>query len=514
MDRNAQMMKNLALFMLFTVLISSFLLGMPKSAFGHECEDCTEIHTDKDVYALGDLVAIELHGRGNYGLRIHDPAKVLRYSEQLSEHIEFTPDECGMHNLVLFDVETLEAEVEHGFLVDCNISPNASNVTNISINTTQNLTQNITIPETNVTNASIANTSITNTSSGNLSINYTNNISDIIPKHYFLIGESVEINLESFEFERTELYIRYTDQTFKLVKSDNDPSVFIPYEFGKYTIEVFMDNKLFGNLEFLVASNETNLSDYDRIPYSALLILDSQFNFQEVDVHILLPPTELDIFGSGTMGSVQINGSNKSQTDDSDNLQLISSLEGNRVMVEAVFFTMPFQRIVFDDLLLQPGTLRVQELSLFQQHKSLEDANIVKAFAIDPSNLDFTSGKVHLVAQGRELFKCKEWNFEQSICEGVWEKQYNLVPGQKYSISLTPDDPGFVEVGGRGCRGNDNVPAGDFSGLCDGTYPGVCAAAGDRLRCDDGIIETHTFGGNPNSVSGVRISGFDADQKP
>ncbi|MFH1506365.1 MAG: Ig-like domain-containing protein, partial [archaeon] len=72
---------------------------------------------------------------------------------------------------------------------------------------------------------------------------------------------------------------------------------------------------------------------------------------------------------------------------------------------------------------------------------------VIKAYAIDPTQLNFTNATVTATAKGTELWKCKEWDFENQTCLGTWEKLMNLVPGQEYSFLLTKDDPGLAEVG-------------------------------------------------------------------
>ena len=68
-------------------------------------------------------------------------------------------------------------------------------------------------------------------------------------------------------------------------------------------------------------------------------------------------------------------------------------------------------------------------------------------YAIDPSALPFTEATVTVTATGTSLYKCKEWNFSEQTCEGTWTLfQENLVPGETYTFTLTPDDPGFGEI--------------------------------------------------------------------
>ncbi len=75
-----------------------------------------------------------------------------------------------------------------------------------------------------------------------------------------------------------------------------------------------------------------------------------------------------------------------------------------------------------------------------------ENRTWVNAFAIDPTNVSFTDATVYATAVGTELYKCKDWSFNTSTCDGVWIKVMDIVPGQDYTITITPNDPGFAEA--------------------------------------------------------------------
>ncbi len=70
----------------------------------------------------------------------------------------------------------------------------------------------------------------------------------------------------------------------------------------------------------------------------------------------------------------------------------------------------------------------------------------LNAYAIDPTQLNFTTGTVTAVAVGTELYKCKEWDFLTQTCNGEWKKLMALVPGQEYSFTITPEDPAYSET--------------------------------------------------------------------
>ncbi|MBW2966578.1 hypothetical protein KY342_05730 [Candidatus Woesearchaeota archaeon] len=73
-------------------------------------------------------------------------------------------------------------------------------------------------------------------------------------------------------------------------------------------------------------------------------------------------------------------------------------------------------------------------------------SEFVEVYAIDPTNLNFTNATVTVTAKGTSLYKCKDWNFTLQECYGNWTLfKTGLVPGQNYTFTLTPEDPGYGE---------------------------------------------------------------------
>ncbi|MFC1769406.1 hypothetical protein ACFLZX_06620 [Nanoarchaeota archaeon] len=93
-------------------------------------------------------------------------------------------------------------------------------------------------------------------------------------------------------------------------------------------------------------------------------------------------------------------------------------------------------------------------ISADELNLSLEDVdpskitnkNFKKAFAIDPTQIDFDYANVTSTAVGNELYKCQEWNFSEQECHGTWVKIMDLVPGEEYNFTITPLDPGYGEI--------------------------------------------------------------------
>jgi len=100
--------------------------------------------------------------------------------------------------------------------------------------------------------------------------------------------------------------------------------------------------------------------------------------------------------------------------------------------------TSAIDELVLENVVIN-GTLEigVEDLDINEYEQS---------FAIDPSRLNFTKGKVNVKAKGTTLYKCKTWDYQAKVCPGEWVLVRNdLIPGQIYSIELTAEDPAFGE---------------------------------------------------------------------
>src|SRR3989344_652296 len=80
----------------------------------------------------------------------------------------------------------------------------------------------------------------------------------------------------------------------------------------------------------------------------------------------------------------------------------------------------------------------------------LESVDVKKRYAVDISGLEFGNAKLTATAAANSLFKCKLWDYDSEVCFGAWEKIKDLVAGEKYELTLTANDPGFIE-------GNSNI---------------------------------------------------------
>jgi|GEM_PF-3248971 len=92
----------------------------------------------------------------------------------------------------------------------------------------------------------------------------------------------------------------------------------------------------------------------------------------------------------------------------------------------------------------------------------------VNRFAINPL-IDFTSANITVTARGTRLLKCKDWNWTSQTCDGRWTFIKDITPGTNYTITLTPEDPGYAESGAIMC------------------YTSPCVAGSDLLMSRDNL---------------------------
>lgn len=84
-----------------------------------------------------------------------------------------------------------------------------------------------------------------------------------------------------------------------------------------------------------------------------------------------------------------------------------------------------------------------------------------QAYAIDPSEINFTDGEIEIIAKGNQLYKCATWNYTAGICEQIctfdeetleencetpWIYQRDLTPGETYTVPIYSGDPAFYET--------------------------------------------------------------------
>ena len=76
---------------------------------------------------------------------------------------------------------------------------------------------------------------------------------------------------------------------------------------------------------------------------------------------------------------------------------------------------------------------------------SIKSVETKKGFAINLEKIEFQKAILAKNAIANSLYKCKQWDFDREVCFGTWEKIQDLIPGEKYELTLTKEVSGFAE---------------------------------------------------------------------
>lgn len=154
--------------------------------------------------------------------------------------------------------------------------------------------------------------------------------------------------------------------------------------------------------------------------------------------------------GTGWLARIDIRekGQTEKMRASTDDLGIrASDIGGSRKEVTFTLRDRHIKSIVIDDANLTNGVdIGVDDLAPSMVDETIVDRQWIATYAIDPSTVDFTSGSLTAIAEGEELYKCKDWIFSTRTCTGEWVKIMDLTPGEEYTVELSPVDPGFAEA--------------------------------------------------------------------
>ncbi|MBW2964234.1 DNRLRE domain-containing protein, partial [Candidatus Woesearchaeota archaeon] len=110
------------------------------------------------------------------------------------------------------------------------------------------------------------------------------------------------------------------------------------------------------------------------------------------------------------------------------------------------------QTSTFYNVNLDRGISRSIDLDTVNIANHSEYSGYNKVYAIDPSEMNFTSATITVTADSTPgnsiLFKCADWNFTTEDCQGSWTYLMQITAGQQYNVTLNPADPGLAEGSG------------------------------------------------------------------
>jgi hypothetical protein len=184
----------------------------------------------------------------------------------------------------------------------------------------------------------------------------------------------------------------------------------------------------------------------------------------------------------------------------------------------------PVQDILFENVEIKDESSLGLKIDLeVPEGEGPEDVKIARAYAIDPTAMEFDEALVTAVAEGNSLYKCKDWKFEGQRCDGGWVLlRTDLTPGAEYDFVLDAADPAFAEGIRTNLRiyadadANPNVTAVVTDGVGVGV-PGILvdfsSSAGvmtpsSGFTGPDGTITSTQSGGSINDIITANATGL------
>ncbi|MFH1770581.1 MAG: hypothetical protein ABH828_03415 [archaeon] len=231
----------------------------------------------------------------------------------------------------------------------------------------------------------------------------------IIEKDKFYVNDIVKITIP---VEFLELSIIQGENVYRFLGKTREGISFVPHEIGNYTIEVVLPDGYFESRIFEAFAKDANITEepvyIEEIPFA---LKDSSGQILDTTLKIV------------------------NQTGD----------EVEAVIDFAPSEEMAVKKIRFKNLNMSKNSSELRIENIHPQ--KFTKGNYINAFAIDPTLLDFEEAEVTMSTIGTELWKCKDYNFETQTCFGEFIKIANLIPGQDYIFTLTPEDPVFTQTG-------------------------------------------------------------------
>ncbi|MEK6967292.1 MAG: hypothetical protein AABX51_01535, partial [Nanoarchaeota archaeon] len=314
----------------------------------------------------------------------------------------------------------------------------------------------------------------------------------VLEKSVYQLGEPVYFIINS-NLSDVSLFLKINNQLYKFIEPGN-VTVFTPSAEGNYTLELLSDNSVLETKEFIVAKfqekkqnsgifiaspkylkDETvQITVTTDIPKD-LLIKSLEKTYKYFDVGSEIIPFHPHETGQHAVELWAKNGGIEDtkyfeveesrqipiQNDEVKGITLKDHRSNKRSAtlkilpsdnlsansdVELALNGESVRKIKFTNFNLRnSGELGIDEVPAVKVNIGKKTA--IKAFAIDPSQLNFSNATFTSIASGKELYKCAEWNFAQQTCDGSWNKIMDLQPGVEYSVQFNSSDPAYAETG-------------------------------------------------------------------
>ncbi|MFH1641752.1 MAG: CARDB domain-containing protein [Nanoarchaeota archaeon] len=333
------------------------------------------------------------------------------------------------------DEKEHEPALNESMIIPHNLTDKAANTTNIGIENITNISS-IHLPLENITKVNLTGLipDITAIPADNLTINKTLNLINLSDK---LISELIKDNITDINFTiRTDKKTYFVGEIIYVWSNANITRIQIYSQNGFFIYKELLES----NMSFVPPSAGHYMMEAITEINNSLKVLAANF----------------------TVANASLNAKELSIQNISRNL-IIKDYKGRyvnftvrfirekgitqQILAERLYdvlINIDSKEILFQNLGLQNLYLGFDEI--LSEKIAIKDKSVINAFAIDPSGLNFSNAVVSSVAQGKELWKCKDWNFSSQSCYGNWNKIMDISPDRTYNFSLTKYDPAFAEV--------------------------------------------------------------------
>ncbi|MEM3373986.1 MAG: hypothetical protein QXE31_02075 [Candidatus Woesearchaeota archaeon] len=364
------------------------------------------INLEEDYYKLNNTNSFD-----NLTLKIISPNHYYNYLGGLDKRLIFQPNEIGKHYIELYFNNELVKKLEFiVFETNSQVSENSSVLNNLNISR-NNIYNNV---SENQTEIMIIQNSNFSTKQSNIKLL---DIIKINVKQNYSLDENVFITLTKNEQTLYAINPREDINFSKLIIHSNKDYV---YENPKNKI-IFKPSEL-GKHEIILYDtfdNEVARASFNVIENKKFIIKDSK----------------------GKKIDATFQYKDKIKKNISELISEIKNEKNQKIELTVLPNLKNIKKITFKDINLENSfDFYLEDLDTFNLERSF-----IKAYAINPENLDFSEAILTSISQGKTLYKCAEWNFQEQKCYGIWKKIMSLVPGQEYNVIITKNDPAYAE---------------------------------------------------------------------
>jgi len=282
--------------------------------------------------------------------------------------------------------------------------------------------------------------------------NNTINVSSKMLAEYTLIQEIVIIETDTNEFIDSNTQNVVSDKYSKIQEDEGYDVNIISFENVGDDLVITFNHDGEENLPILIEGNINYELDKNSSSKNEVVVL-RVFNWNEEYFRIYVGENT-EVFEFGTNIEIEINSKivdaknnivdaeiefidslNKESKKTQKNLEKVQ-IEKGKYDLKILFNDHPIKEINLNGINVYE---RINEV--IQVDKTPKEAsnieNAVQSYSINPKLNEF-SGDFIVNAKGNTLYKCKDWDFSNRVCNGEWVKIMNLTIGEDYTVKSTP----------------------------------------------------------------------------